>query len=166
MDLILKGVKMPERCTGCKMSNGCCGVRCQISTETVGGLEIWKLCPDEGRPDWCPASALPEGHGPIIDAKVFLKRLDEYAENQFGCKTDAESVIEAQSSGRLTNNEQYVLEGLYEARELLEELLNDKATIIIEEEQKWENTMTSRNSRSEIGTSSTTIQDVRRPGAS
>ena len=74
--------------------------------------------------------SLPEGHGRCIDAEDFLKRLDEHSELVYGCKTDADSVVIAQSRSKLTETEKSILEGLYEAREIME----DRVDTILEAE--------------------------------
>ena len=61
MSVLIKGMKMPESCHQCVAGYG--GFCFVCSAEDDG------VCPDHGRPEWCPLAELPP-HGRLIDADI------------------------------------------------------------------------------------------------
>lgn len=59
MSVIVMGMEMPENCHVCGLCFG--GLCFAISPE------VYVMCPDEGRPNWCPLRPLPYVHGDLID---------------------------------------------------------------------------------------------------
>ena len=60
MSILIKGMCMPENCVDCKMSYD--GGWCLLVTEpneNIADGQMWKRCPYENRPDWCPLVDLP-----------------------------------------------------------------------------------------------------------
>ncbi len=57
MSVLIK-MEMPKSCHECVAGYGCC---CYIATAEADGI-----CPDHGRPVWCPFVAVPP-HGDLID---------------------------------------------------------------------------------------------------
>ena len=61
MSVLIRGMKMPQNCSECKM----------LCNEN---FEIWCCLTDredvflDAIPDWCPLAELPEKHGRLIDA--------------------------------------------------------------------------------------------------
>ena len=64
MSVIVKGMKMPDNCHVCGF---CFGGLCFAPPP-----EIDEMCPDAGRPDWCPMVELLEKHGRLIDADAIM----------------------------------------------------------------------------------------------
>lgn len=65
MSVLIKGMKMPESCHQCVAGYG--GFCFVCSAEDDG------VCPDHGRPEWCPLVELPAEHGRLgdLDAMAF-----------------------------------------------------------------------------------------------
>ena len=73
MSVIVKGMKMPESCYYCGLTD----------TSFINCLAFEKpiLLEDdceEKRPDWCPLVALPDHHGRLVDADVLEPDADYY----------------------------------------------------------------------------------------
>ncbi len=65
MSLLIKEMKMPEKCPDCNFESelGFCLAK---SPDFCGYTD------DIRRPDWCPLFELPEHHGRLIDADVLV----------------------------------------------------------------------------------------------
>ena len=75
MDLIFKNVKMPESCDECPV--------CDYEQANCLLADERNTLPHDGRRrDWCPVSALPQGHGCLIDADAYAKLLRERRDAQ------------------------------------------------------------------------------------
>lgn len=73
MSVLIKGMKMPESCHQCVAGYG--GFCFVCSAEDDG------VCPDHGRPEWCPLAELPAQHGRLIDAyelAIEILKLQKY----------------------------------------------------------------------------------------
>lgn len=71
MSVLIKGMKMPESCHQCVAGYG--GFCFVCSAEDDG------VCPDHGRPEWCPLVELPP-HGRLIDADELVADIKGQAE--------------------------------------------------------------------------------------
>ena len=65
MSVVVVGMEMPENCHVCVL---CFGGLCFAIPP-----EVDVMCPDEGRPVWCPLRPLPEKHGDLIDRNAMLE---------------------------------------------------------------------------------------------
>ena len=79
MSVLIKGMKMPESCHQCVAGYG--GFCFVCSAEDDG------VCPDHGRPEWCPLVELPP-HGRLIDADVICAECKRVAEEYYGIYPD------------------------------------------------------------------------------
>ena len=86
MDLIVRGVKMPESCEECPV--------CDYEQANCLLCDERNTLPHDGRRrDWCPLLALPEGHGRLVDAYALMAQFIE-ATMQFKNGYDFERLLE------------------------------------------------------------------------
>jgi hypothetical protein len=76
-DVLIRGVKMPKGCGGCPCSiyGACDAVK---GRKSLPAGYRWSA---NKRPKWCPLIALPENHGPLIDASKLMKHYAWWGEN-------------------------------------------------------------------------------------
>ena len=70
MSVVVMGMEMPENCHVCVL---CFGGLCFAIPP-----EVDVMCPDEGRPVWCPLRPLPEKYGDLIDRNALLRKNRAY----------------------------------------------------------------------------------------
>jgi len=112
MSVLIKGMKMPEKCGSCDLFHVESPMHCTVvkGHKTVGAPYGMP------RPDWCPLVEIPEPHGDLIDRDALVKDLtngikaglllDGYEKYQNINNTDdcvecvkyADAVIEAEGS--------------------------------------------------------------------
>ena len=70
MSILIKGMKMPEKCGSCDLFHVESPMHCTVvkGHKTVGAPYGMP------RPDWCPLVEIPEPHGRLIDADALLKK--------------------------------------------------------------------------------------------
>lgn len=75
-DVLIRGVKMPKNCQKCPFMTNCSA--CEgyddscILVEDAPRYAFRREAPDS-IPDYCPIHALPDGHGPLIDAAKLMR---------------------------------------------------------------------------------------------
>ena len=71
MSVLIKGLKMPEKCGSCDLFHVESPMHCTVVKEhkTVGAPYGMP------RPDWCPLVEIPEPHGDLIDRDALVKDL-------------------------------------------------------------------------------------------
>ena len=69
MSVLIKGMKMPEKCGSCDLFNVELPMHCTVvkGHKTVGAPYGMP------RPDWCPLVEVPEPHGDLIDRDAIEK---------------------------------------------------------------------------------------------
>ena len=84
MSVLIKGMKMPEKCGSCDLFHVESPMHCTVvkGHKTVGAPYGMP------RPDWCPLVEIPEPHGRLIDAshKVDMQFYDDEYE-EYSMKT-------------------------------------------------------------------------------
>jgi hypothetical protein len=72
MSVLIKGMKMPEKCGLCDLFHAESPMHCTVvkGHKTVGA-PYGML-----RPDWCPLVALPDKHGRFVDADALIEFID------------------------------------------------------------------------------------------
>jgi len=85
MTVIVKGMKMPEKCGLCDLFHVESPMHCTVvkGHKTVGAPYGMP------RPEWCPLVALPDKHGRLIDERVAY---DKIAEQEGGYYMDMDGV--------------------------------------------------------------------------
>jgi hypothetical protein len=68
MSIIVRGMKMPENCSECPVALS--GKYCRINKTYTTYIKL------PIRPDHCPLVELSEKHGRLIDADVFIEKMD------------------------------------------------------------------------------------------
>ena len=68
MSVLIKGMKMPEKCGLCDLFHAKSPMHCAVvkGHKTVGAPYGMP------RPDWCPLVEVPEKHGRLIDADMLM----------------------------------------------------------------------------------------------
>jgi hypothetical protein len=66
-DILIRGMEMPENCHVCVAGYGGC---CYVAPPEEDGV-----CPNDGRPNWCPLIVLRKRHGRLIDAGALYRRV-------------------------------------------------------------------------------------------
>lgn len=79
MSVLVKGMKMPEKCGLCDLFHAESPMHCTVvkGHKTVGapyGIP---------RPEWCPLVALPDKHGGLVDADALSDRLQNLADDDW-----------------------------------------------------------------------------------
>ena len=71
MSVLIKGLKMPEKCGSCDLFHVESPMHCTVvkGHKTVGAPYGMP------RPDWCPLVEIPEPHGDLIDRDALVKDL-------------------------------------------------------------------------------------------
>lgn len=82
MSVIVKGLKMPENCMECMLSDLRAAIKCTEWTEISAGRR------ENERAMFCPLIELPEKHGNLIDidSKIEVQFFDEQ-EDEWSLKT-------------------------------------------------------------------------------
>ena len=98
MSIIVKGMKMPEKCGSCDLFHAESPMHCTVvkGNKTVGapyGMH---------RPEWCPLVALPDRHGRLIDAdacaEYFWEHLDDNGmAGAMNAINDMPTIVEAEA---------------------------------------------------------------------
>ena len=72
MSVLIKGMKMPEKCGSCDLFHAESPMHCTV----VEGHKT--VCAPYGmpRPEWCPLVALPDKHGDLIDRDKVIPKLN------------------------------------------------------------------------------------------
>jgi len=85
MSVIVKGMKMPEKCGSCDLFHAESPMHCTVvkGHKTVGAPYGMP------RPEWCPLVALPDTHGDLIDRD---EAYDCIAEQEGGNYVDMDTV--------------------------------------------------------------------------
>lgn len=85
MSVLIKGMKMPEKCGLCDLFHVESPMHCTVvkGHKTVGAPYGMP------RPEWCPLVALPDKHGRLIDERVAY---DKIAEQEGGYYMDMDGV--------------------------------------------------------------------------
>lgn len=85
MSVLIKGMKMPEKCGLCDLFHVESPMHCTVvkGHKTVGAPYGMP------RPEWCPLIELPEKHGRLIDERVAY---DKIAEQEGGYYMDMDGV--------------------------------------------------------------------------
>ena len=73
MSVLIKGMKMPEKCGSCDLFHVESPMHCTVvkGHKTVGAPYGMP------RPDWCPLVEIPEPHGRLIDADALQCKVDD-----------------------------------------------------------------------------------------
>lgn len=66
MSVVIRGMKMPKSCHQCVAGYGGFCFVCPAEEDGI--------CPDHGRPEWCPLIGLPAQHGRLIDADALKQK--------------------------------------------------------------------------------------------
>lgn len=102
MSVLIKGMKMPEKCGSCDLFHVESPMHCTVvkGHKTVGAPYGMP------RPDWCPLVEIPEPHGDLIDRDALLDMVRD-VNTDYYCEVlgvteedieDAPTVIEAEGS--------------------------------------------------------------------
>lgn len=94
MSVLIKGMKMPEKCGSCDLFHVESPMHCTVvkGHKTVGAPYGMP------RPDWCPLVEIPEPHGRLIDAdRVTAESIKRTGKRLLAIDT-APTVIEAEGS--------------------------------------------------------------------
>ena len=102
MSILIKGMKMPEKCGSCDLFHVESPMHCTVvkGHKTVGAPYGMT------RPDWCPLIEISEPHGDLIDRDVLLDMVRDVNTDYF-CEVlgvtvedidSAHTVIEAEGS--------------------------------------------------------------------
>ena len=77
MSVLVKGMKMPEKCGSCDLFHAEYPMHCTVvkGHKTVGAPYGMP------RPEWCPLVELPEKHGRLIDADALADDLEYDAQH-------------------------------------------------------------------------------------
>lgn len=80
MSILIKGMKMPEKCGSCDLFHVESPMHCTVvkGHKTVGAPYGMP------RPDWCPLVEIPEPHGRLIDVDAYCEDLLEEAHRVWG----------------------------------------------------------------------------------
>jgi len=101
MSVLIKGMKMPEKCGSCDLFHVESPMHCTVvkGHKTVGAPYGMP------RPDWCPLIEIPEPHGRLIDGDALQCKVDDIGLGYFavyGVTEDtidsAPTIIEAEGS--------------------------------------------------------------------
>lgn len=101
MSILIKGMKMPEKCGSCDLFHVESPMHCTVvkGHKTVGAPYGMP------RPDWCPLVEIPEPHGRLIDGDALQCKVDDIGLGYYevlGVTEDtidsAPTVIEAEGS--------------------------------------------------------------------
>lgn len=106
MNILIKGMRMPENCIECPMQFGgmCYVMPADVDESRVASTVEEAL--KQGKPDWCPLVEIPEPHGDLIDRDALLDMVRDVNTDYF-CEVlgvteedieDASAVIEAEGS--------------------------------------------------------------------
>lgn len=73
MSVLIKGMKMPEKCGLCDLFHAESPMHCTV----VKGYKTVGAPYGMPRPEWCPLVEVPEKHGRLIDADALIKFVED-----------------------------------------------------------------------------------------
>ena len=89
-DVLIRGVDMPEDCESCRLNTTDAFGR--LGCRASGYIPLRKA--GQTRPSWCPLIALPNHHGPLIDADKLTRHYAWWGECEN--KTLFDAIIDQQ----------------------------------------------------------------------